>query len=84
MKNNYNLPDFCFANDIVEGDKIIILKYGESGYYPSNYIGDAMEHNDKIGVTKYQMEAMRVGSMFGWDVPGANPEFQEELLSKNI
>ena len=82
MKNNYNLPDFCFANDNLDESKIIILKYGESGYYPTEYTGDAMVYNGQIGVTKYEMEAMSAGSMFGWDVPLANPEKWKEIYSK--
>lgn len=38
-----------------------------------------MEHNEKIGVTWAQMQGMITGSMFGWDVPGANPELHEKL-----
>ena len=75
MENKYNLPDYCFAPDMMDENKIIIIKYGESGYYPTEYTGNAMEYNEKIGVTREQVEAMKVGSMFGWDVPGVNPEF---------
>lgn len=78
MKNKYNLPDFCFAQYNLEPEKIILLKYGESGYYNTDYTGDAMEYNRQIGVTEAQMRAMVCGSMFGWDVPGANPEFYKD------
>ena len=39
---------------------------------------DSMKHvlemNRELGVTRQQMEAMKVGSMFRWDVPGADPK----------
>ena len=79
-KNNYDLPDFCFINGITDESKILMVKYGESGYYPTEFTGDAMVYNEKIGVTRCQMEAMKTGSMFGWDVPGANPEYVKELF----
>lgn len=77
--NNYNLPDFCFANDNIYTDRINLIKYGESGYYPTGYTGDAMEYNKLIGVEEYVSEAMVCGSMFGWDVPGADPEFFRKI-----
>ena len=79
MKNKYNLPCFCFAEYELEPGKIIMLKYGMSGYCETEYTGDPMDYNKAINVTESQMKAMVCGSMFGWDVPGANPEFYEEL-----
>lgn len=75
MDNKYKLPDYCFAQNMLELDKIIIIKYGESGYYDTGFSGDAMEYNEKIGVTIEEMHAMICGSMFNWrDMPGINPE----------
>ena len=34
-----------------------------------------MKFNEALGVSREEAEAMKVGSMYGWDVPGANPEF---------
>ena len=61
--------------------QLICVKRGESGYYPSDWsTPDAQENrriadeqNRKLGVTPAQEEAMKIGSMCGWDVPGADP-----------
>ena len=58
-------------------------------YYPSDWdTGDkernvelADELNENLGVTPAQRQAMEIGSMVGWDVPGADPgnyEIQRE------
>jgi hypothetical protein len=36
------------------------------------------EYNEKLGVTKAQSEAMKAGSMFGFEVPGADPKNYDE------
>ena len=79
MRND--LPESCFATLPGTGD-LIILKRGETGYYRSDWeTGDKAKnqeiadmHNRKCGITPAQVEAMKVGSMFGFDVPGANPQ----------
>lgn len=74
--NKFGLPDFCYAKNNMTGETIQI-KYGESGYYrlADNYRSiDPMILNEKIGVSFEQMQAMSVGSMFGWNVAGVNPD----------
>lgn len=61
--------------------KIVLIERGESGYRAilsglENLL--VAELNAKIGVSKGQAEAMLTGSMFGWHVPGANPEKYDE------
>ena len=68
------LPDFCFAKLPSTGEAIVIDR-GDEGQYTKlkgNY--DVDEENKKLGVTIPQREAMLAGSMFGWHVPGANPD----------
>lgn len=79
------LPSICYA--YVPGNPperaVVIIKRGESGYYPSRVCPPAAmtpdeikalvnSMNEDIKVTSAMSEAMLVGSMFGWDVPGAH------------
>lgn len=76
-----DLPEHCYST-LAETNELIILKKGESGYYRSECDSRdrdltralADEYNEKLGVTKAQESAMKCGSMFGWDVPGADPK----------
>ncbi|MDU3779981.1 MAG: hypothetical protein E7G43_08475, partial [Flavonifractor plautii] len=69
--------------------QLICIKRGETGYYPSDWdTGDkegnvelADELNEDLGVTPIQRQAMEIGSMAGWDVPGADPKHYEESYS---
>lgn len=74
------LPECCYGVINTTGE-LIIIKNGESGYYRTDYSTDNKKenielknfYNDRLGVTKLEEECMLIGSMFGWDVPGANP-----------
>ena len=83
--NIAKLPEMCYS--VLAGfDKLIRINAGEMGYYAINpsskhivrveELADKM--NEKMGVTRAQRAAMETGSMFGWEVPGADPDFYNE------
>jgi hypothetical protein len=79
----YNgLPEYCFSTEEMT-DEVILLKRGQVGYFPY-YEGTikgkeaARELNNEIGVSAAEAAAMKIGSMFGWNLPGANPERYDE------
>lgn len=75
---NNDLPEYCYTKSILTG-KTIIIQRGQSGYYDTDYADlNADDLNTQLGVTKAQAAAMLVGSMFGWDTPGADPDRYDE------
>ena len=79
-KSAPRLAEKGFSTLLVTGD-LICIKRGECGYYPSEWDTDDKEKNveladqlnEQLGVNMWQRQAMEVGSMCGWDVPGADP-----------
>lgn len=79
MRNN--LPETCFS--ILSGEgSLVILKRGEKGYFRSDLDSGNVEENRKIaefenhqrGINPAQVMAMQIGSMCGFDAPGADPQ----------
>ena len=83
------LPEMCFS--LLPGSgQLICIKRGESGYYPSDWSTDdahenrriADEQNARLGISPAQEEAMKIGSLCGWDVPGADPANCEDIVQR--
>ena len=71
----------------IETSNVIgVIVGGESGYYKTDILecnqiksheeakSFVDELNGRLGLTKGEVKAMETGSMFGWAVPGAQPE----------
>lgn len=79
MRND--LPENCLATLTSTGE-LIMIQQGEKGYHRSDWdTGDSTEnqkiadhYNQKCGINSAQIEAMQIGSMYGFHVPGANPQ----------
>jgi hypothetical protein len=71
------LPEICAAKHPTDGTPITIRR-GESGYYSAPLLLDVDAFNARRGITPNVVLAMLIGSMYGWDVPGANPEKYSE------
>ena len=73
------LPERCLAKHPTDGSTILIQR-GVAGYWP--FPGrDVDAYNARHGITPALVEAMQIGSMFGWDVPGADPDAWDKPLS---
>lgn len=87
------LPDMCYSVMKSTG-KLVVLKRGEEGCFSTSYnTPDPVKNkeladylNEKLRVTPAQVQAMSVGSMFGWNTPGADPRTYERkaALSQQI
>lgn len=77
------LPELAYIDNSWDKSKgaapVIAVKRGESGFHPIFTRLSADELNQQDGVTPAQREAMHIGSMMGWHVPGANPATHERL-----
>jgi len=82
MELDLTLPETCYFYNEVQG-RICLIKRGESGYYDPGKTGGGFDgdkkladkmNKEKLNVNRFQREAMETGSMFGWDVPGADPQ----------
>lgn len=71
------LPEWCFAYIPTDEDGMVIkILRGERGYCMTDLTGGkskAIALNAEYDISIGQMEAMIVGSMFGWTVAGADP-----------
>lgn len=78
-------PEYCYSQLPSDPKKLIMIVRGQSGYLPLDVEFDTEEKatsymnrmNDKLGVDEKQQRAMMIGSMYGWDVPGAKVDSKE-------
>ena len=79
------LPELCFSVLPSDG-KLICIRQGESGYYPSDWeTGNPVKNREiadfanlQRGISKAQELTMIHGSMHGWDTLGADPKTYEK------
>jgi hypothetical protein len=69
-------PALCYVRHPASGETLAILR-GEDGYRPTHTLCSPECLNAKLSPppTEPQINAMRHGSLLGWDTPGANPAF---------
>ena len=70
------LPEICASRLQATGQPIMI-KRGESGYWPQADTFNPELFNEEHGITPAQEEAMVAGSMWGWGAPAADPKLYE-------
>lgn len=84
------LPEVAYADNPKGGGQrrygntdapAIAIKRGEAGFHPIYTRSSADELNENDGVTPAQREAMLIGSLMGWAVPGADPDYWEDKLA---
>jgi hypothetical protein len=89
--NLEKLPAACYATLLTNGE-LIQIRAGEKGYYKlaqglpqricakDNITMDQLADmwNKENGVTTEDREAMEIGSMWGWEVPGANVDIYKK------
>lgn len=83
------LPELCYSVHESTGE-LIVIKRGECGYHQTDYSTEDKErnveladyNNERLGITPIQRRAMEIGSICGWDVPGADPAKYTALVQK--
>lgn len=68
------LPPLCYARQPETGATVLIVR-GEPGYHPVETSLTPEQLNSALAVppTGAQVEALLIGSMFGWQAAGADP-----------
>jgi len=80
---NLDLPELCYSVSETT-QEVIMIKRGEMGYYPvplpwkdvtiTEAESYANNQNEMRGIMSEERMAMEVGSIFGWDLLGADPQ----------
>lgn len=80
LAKDRGLPRYSYAY-LPTTQEEIRIDIAESGYTPIRKQGNgraANEMNRELGISPAQAKAMQIGSMFGWNVPGADPKSYDE------
>jgi hypothetical protein len=75
LKTLEKLPVECGSRDL-KTDAPILIRRGVMGFWPMPPRFDPDRFNEEHGISPAQVEAMQIGSMFGWDCPGADPDHE--------
>jgi hypothetical protein len=68
------LPELCASRLLTDGSPIM-LKRGVKGYWPMPEGFDVEGFNERKGISAKIKLCMEIGSMRGFDVPGADPDY---------
>jgi hypothetical protein len=88
--NIAKLPEMAYIA-VPEARCLCVVRRGEPGYLLTDMavgIGRtdahvlARGHNERLGVSELEAEAMRAGSMFGWHVDGADLDYVKRLRAR--
>lgn len=81
LSNCVKLPPICYTYLRGGNKEVIAIKNGENGYYEviTNATPEQMNSQLPRVPTAAEILAMEAGSMFGWQVPGANPDTYADL-----
>lgn len=75
--NLAKLPVMCYARNPSDG-RAVMIKRGVDGYFPCHGL-EVELRNKELGVDEAQVQAMLTGSIFGWHVRAADPDFYRKL-----
>jgi len=57
-------------------DMTIMVIWGQNGYFPvAENVDVDMMNKEVLNLTPEQVDAMKAGSMFGWDIPAVTNVF---------
>ena len=86
-----NLPEMCYILNPSNG-ALVVVKNGELGYFECDLSTEdkganhtlMRELNKRLGITPSQLAAMAAGTLFGWNVPAANPEIYQGIFEEEL
>ena len=88
MTNLDKLPEYCFSILNMDGS-VILIKKGKDGYFKTDIEPCVTqekteemirEMNKSLGITRTQQISMEMGSIFGWDCKGADPDYIAQMI----